>query len=48
MRLTGNMGRAVKHWMIAAGTGDDISLKEIGRGFIGCATGMFRDGVSCA
>ena len=25
----GNMERAVKHWMISAGAGDDISLKSI-------------------
>jgi TPR repeat protein len=30
----GNTDRAVKHWMIAAGAGDDDSLKEIRKGFM--------------
>ena len=25
----GNMSRAMKHWMISAGAGDDVSLKKI-------------------
>ena len=30
----GNMNRAVKHWMISAGTGDDGSLKAIQKCFL--------------
>ena len=31
---TGNMNRAVKHWMIAASAGLDESLKEIRQGYV--------------
>ena len=30
----GNMNRAVKHWMISAGAGNDDSLKEIRKCFL--------------
>jgi len=29
----GNMNRAMKHWMIAARAGFDVSLKQVGKGY---------------
>ena len=35
----GNMNRAMKHWIISAGAGDDVSLKKIREGYLnGAAT----------
>lgn len=31
--LEGNMGRAVKHYIIAARSGYDLSLKAVGKGY---------------
>jgi len=33
-KRSGNMNRAVKHWMISAAAGDDDSLKAIQQGYL--------------